>query len=189
MEDIQLIIYIVFLVFYLIFKALQKKKKPPTRNPEQSEQTPERKRKPTMTFEEMLKEFTGESSTPEEKKEEREADQERKTIDKKTIDKRYEEPVRKEEKQTEYFTYEKESDDQARQVYEDSVKHGGKAQTIDEKIDLENLEVGNVVLVIDEEEEKEKTELTTNEYLQMFSNTNSAKKAFVASEIFNRKYK
>lgn len=181
MEDIQLIVYIVFLVFYLIFKALQKKKEPPTRNPKQAEQIPERKRKPAMTFEEMLKEFSGESHIPEEKEAEQEIKQERKPERK-----AYEEPYQKKEQKTEYFTYEKETEDQTKKVYEESVKRGSKAKTLDERIDLENLKVGKVALAVDEDEEK--AELNINEYLEMFSSTGNAKKAFVASEIFNRKY-
>ncbi|CAN5427251.1 hypothetical protein BH23BAC1_BH23BAC1_35590 [soil metagenome] len=181
MEDIQLLVYIIFLVFYLIFKALQKKKEPPTRNPEKAEQRPERKRKPAMTFEEMLKEFTGETYTPEKKEAESGPKPPRKTATEP-----YREPARKAEKETEYFTYEKETDSRAKQVYEESVKHGGKAKTLDERIDLENLEVGNVELIVEEDEENAGN--TANEYLQMFSSADEAKKAIVISEIFNRKY-
>ena len=180
MEDIQLIIYIIFLVFYLIFKALQKKKEPPTRNPEQAEQIPERKRKPAMSFEDMLKEFTGESFIPEDQEAEKEVKPQRKPV---TAP--YVESERKEEKETEYFTYEKETDDRTRQVYEESIKHGDKAQTLDERINLKDLDIGKVELVVEEDEEKA---TITNEYLEMFSSTEEAKKAFVMSEIFNRKY-
>jgi hypothetical protein len=181
MEDIQLIIYILFLVFYLIFKALQKKKEPPTRNPEKAEQRPEQKRKPAMTFEEMLKEFSGETYTAEEQEVVKETKQERTPARES-----YVEPERKAEQTTEYFTYETESDNRAKQIYQESIKHGDKAKTLDERIDLNNLEIGKVALVVDEYEELKDN--LASEYLDMFSNPNSAKKAFIASEIFNRKY-
>lgn len=180
MEDIQLIIYIVFGVLYLIFKVMQKKKEPQQQDPDSIPQNRERRQKPQMTFEEMLREFSGEQSIPEPPIEEY-----AETPKTKTLPLPKKEPYLQEEAPKKYFSYETEEDYHAREVFNESVIKGEKAKTLDEQIDLENLDVGNVKLVEDSKAEKKKV---TNEYIEAFRTIEGAKRAFIYSEIFNRKY-
>ncbi|MDQ3536837.1 MAG: hypothetical protein M3421_14555 [Bacteroidota bacterium] len=170
MEDVQLITYIIFAVLYLIFKVMQRKKEP---GPDQGEanQQPKRPNKPSMTFEEMLREFSGEPQTD-------------------TIEE--ERPKRKPaalkiepEPEKKYFSYETEYDEQAQKTYRDSIEKGKKALTLDEQVDIENIKVGNLQVL---EDDNESSKSYTHEYLEAFRSLDGAKKAFVYSEIFKRKY-
>ena len=82
------------------------------------------------------------------------------------------------------FTHE--IDDEITQTYEQSVKEAQQYQTIDEAVDLNDKKFKRLeVYQIDDEDEE-------NEYLKDifadFSNPETAKKAIIYKEVFDRKY-
>lgn len=171
MEDIQLITYIIFAVLYLIFKLMQKKKDP---GQEQGGEVQQQRKpqKPAMTFEEMLRDFTGEPYEQETVVEER--PQQKPAEHKKEVS----EPKK-------YFSYEDEYDQQAQKTYQESIERGEKALTLDEQINLDTIKVEKIQVIEDDEHKKT---APSKEYLDAFNSLDGAKKAFVYSEIFNRKY-
>lgn len=181
MEDIQLITYIIFAVLYLIFKVMQKKK---ASNQDQNQEMPQqqqRPKKPAMTFEEMLRDFTGEPYETDTVEEER------------AVRQPTQPPPPKKESQPEppkYFSYENEYeseyDEKAQKTYQESIERGKKALTLDEQVGYEDIKVGKVQIIEDDADSGKA--IPTHEYLEAFKTLDGAKKAFVHSEIFNRKY-
>ena len=186
MDNIQLILYIVFLVGYFLFKLLTGKKKPATRedtrkfdqqperdSPEYTSEyeqyDPEESSRP-KSFEEILEELAGGGKRKEVARETQEV--------KKNIQ-------RKEEKLGEDFPQVgKNFEASGNEVYQKSINDAKKYSTLDERIDLENLDINRKEVVEIEELEEQKS----NPYLDMFSNLEDAKKAIVMTEILNRKY-
>lgn len=156
MDNIQLILYIVFVVGYLIFKALTgKKKEQPEAGPETG-QDPPRKARPAPTFEDILKELTGvdtEEPLPE----------------------RVDKPRREASKKAEEIS------EHVQESYERATEEAKKAEKLDERIDLEPPRKKITV-------EETSRETVENDYLAWMQDADDAKKAFVLSEIINRKY-
>jgi len=175
MEDIQLITYIIFAVLYLIFKVMQKKKKGPDQ--EQGEIDPQQRRpqKPAMTFEEMLRDFTGEPL------------EETETIEEEVRPERQPSPRKRSPmpEPPKDFSYESQYDQQAHQTYSESIEKGKKALTLDEQVDYSDIKVGKVQII---EDDIDAMNIPIHGYLEAFDTLDGAKKAFVYSEIFNRKY-
>ena len=167
MDDIQLILYIIFAVIAILSQAFKAKKKdrpaPPQTN-SSSESNP--KRQQPKSFEDLLKEFTGEQT--------------------RTVEPRpsWEEPK--------YETYEDDYEEEYRdesktkQVYEESVRKAKKLKTIDELVDLQDdRHTGNFQHFEGYEEDGPEVR---NEWQELLSSPEGAKKAIILSEIINRKY-
>lgn len=163
MDNIQLILYIVFVVGYLIFKALTGGKKEPSQNADPNTDydtpSPEQKKRPS-SFEEILRELTG-VGQPEEQQLPPEEEQYRKVKRKG-----------------------KEISERTAETYKESVESAKKFTKLDDTIDLDNLGIG-----VKEVEELEEEEMTASKnYLDLLKNPDDAKKAIILSEIINRKY-
>jgi len=169
MDDIQLVLYIIFVIIAILARAFKsnKNKQAPPPPPSNREESPNRKK--PMSFEDLLKEFE-ESSSSGQKKVKQEP-----------------EPV------STYESYEYESeipdDDEVRSVYEDSLKRAKEFKTIDELVDLEDdRHIGNFKHFGGYSEEEVEGHEESNEYLQLLQDAEGAKKAIILSEIINRKY-
>ncbi len=185
MDNIQLILYIVFLIGYFIFKLLTGKKnvtgqdtrkfdqdnKEPYGHPTEYEPYDPDAGRP-KSFEEILEELTG-GSQP---KEERRARQEvRREV----------QPVEEEAEEWDVAPDPRSYETYNSEAYQNSVKDGSRFKTLDEMVDIENIEtkIGEV-----EEIDGPGDSSASNTYLSMFASLEDAKKAVVMSEILNRKY-
>ena len=171
MDNIQIILYVVFLIGYFLFKVLTGKKKPVTRkNPEKFDQHPKKE----LIDEEDVYDPTGRPKTFEEILEELAGGGQRKAKKAAPVVKQKAEEARQEVKEE--------------SVYDMSTREGEKYTKLDERVDLENMDfkVGEVEELAEQLNEKES--VSANDYKAMLSNPDSARKAFVMSEIFNRKY-
>lgn len=185
MDNIQLILYVVFLIGYFIFKALTGKKNvtgqdtrkfdqddsnAPYGQPTEYEPYDPDAQRP-KSFEEILEELTGGGRPKEESQERPVAHREIQQKD--------------EERDWEFDLDEDPYHTPERGLYEESVKEASKFKTLDELVDLENIDInlGEV-----EELDAQEGANISNQYLSMFANLEDAKKAVVMSEILNRKY-
>lgn len=181
MEDnIQILVYIVFGIIYLLFKAFQKKNKPENRNPTEGDLRDEseadmnqpRHRPQPKSFEEMLREFSGEAAEiKEEVKEE--------------VKPKVEEVRRKKQA----YNPRPDVDDEVKRNYDKSVEEGKKIKTLNDTIDLDKINRERANAKLQTEELEEANASGKNEYASMLQSLDGAKKAFVMTEIFNRKYK
>jgi hypothetical protein len=120
-------------------------------------------RQPT-SFEDILRELMGESrETPPEPEP-------------------YRPPVRTQPTQRESEAYSSASD-----TYQKAVVEAGKAEKLDDRVDLENLD-DFIKPKYDIKQSKTKTSKFTREVRAMLRNPKSARKAVVLSEILNRKH-
>jgi len=186
MDNIQLILYIVFLIGYFVFKLLTGKKNvtgQDTRKFDQDDRNvpqagpgeyepydPEPGR--PKSFEEILEELAGGNKQKEVKKRE---------IQERKEEHMQHQPV----DEWEPSPYPRNYEAQENEVYQKSVKEASKYQTLDERIDLDNIDI-NLKEV--EDLDSKGTENVSSEYLAMFATLEGAKKAVVMSEILNRKY-
>lgn len=161
MDDFQLIIYIVFLLLYFLTRGLSSRKKKKQSRPGQG-----KSQKPPKSFEDLIKEITGEQE-PDIRKEIQE------------------ETVEKESKREYEFEEEYPSDDEIEDVYQESVKQAQDIKTIDEIIDLE--EEAPKLKFKEYDKEKEVNPFAT-EIVQLLKNPEGAKKAIVLKEILDRKF-
>lgn len=186
MDNIQLILYIVFLIGYFLFKLLTGKKnvtRQDTRKFDQENKkgsqgypteyepySPEADR--PKSFEEILEELARGPASKEEKRQQRETERE---------------VQRKQQDVTQWeLSQENENIDvQNNEIYQKSIQDASKYTTLDERIDLDNLDLN--VKEVEEIGELE-SDNVTNQYLSMFATLEDAKKAVVLTEIFNRKY-
>ncbi|MEQ8926057.1 MAG: hypothetical protein RLO81_09615 [Fulvivirga sp.] len=161
MDDIQIILYIVFVLFAILSRALKKKKetqKKPARPVDQNQrkETPKKQ----LTFEELLKEFTEEQGTTRKQEpqfaEEEEYEEEFDVNDDEEIKRIYEESVRASQKYEE-----------SRKNHDD--KHTGKFKHFEHYSEED----------VAEEE---------SEYAKLLQDEDSAKNAIILSEIINKKY-
>lgn len=169
MDDIQLILYIIFLVGYFIFKMVTGKGKPVTRqDPEKFDQHPDHGHEhhpydPPTGRPKTLEDIFGE------------------LIDHRSIEKNPETPKQVEE------TIQDSWYDNPEETYQYPTIEQPVYSTIDEQINLDDLDtsIGEVEHL---EEAEERSSPVANPYLGMFSNMQDAKRAIVMSEILNRKY-
>lgn len=168
MDDI--IIYLIFLAFALLSRFLTKKKKdqapPPTQGP-RSEQGPEKSYERPKSFEELLREF---SEGPQEAPRGAEPEEE------------YEHAYEEEGYEEEYSR-----DEEAREVYDRSVKQAKNLKTIDELVDYDQVKT-----TLDEKKFKpydvEKKESLADSIRRDLQNPHEVRKAVIYAEILNRKY-
>ncbi len=170
MDEIQILLYILFIVIAVLSRAFSKKKKqsqgqpPPTASNRPSRQAETPSKKP-VSFEDLLREFTGEAETTTSPDPEYEND----------LRDEYEEKVPSFDDNTVAETYRK-SIDQARDI-----------KTLDETVDLEDIQIGSGrfdEFRIPEEDEGG----NLNEYLEVFNDIEGSRKAIVLGEILQRKY-
>lgn len=192
MDNIQLILYIVFLVGYFIFKVLTGKKKSATSEDTRKFDQPQNPHRETREYTEEYEQYDPEADRPktfEEILEElagggrkKEAPKAAPNVPEKVVEKRRETP-----KPAEVYRDGQDFEAEAKQneVYQKSIQQASKYSTLDERIDMDNLEINRKEVVDIEEIGAEKK---SNPYLDLFSNLEDAKKAVILSEILNRKY-
>lgn len=164
MDDIQLLIYILLIGFGLFsrfLKAKGKKAKPP-KQPRADGETQER----PVTFEELLKEFTGEA---------KETPREVKPVE-------IEEPNSPQTPPTPSYEYE---DDEIKERYESSVQKAAEIKTINELVDLEE---GGQKIKFDHFEAYDEQEKEESEFVKFLRMKDGARKAIILGEILNRRY-
>ena len=157
MDDIQLLVYILIIALGIFSRFLKaKKKNPKTQAPAESESDSQ---KPTVTFEELLKEFTGEDSTEVEPEE---------TFKPQKIEKK---PIT-----VEY------NDDEIQQRYQESLRKAEAYQS-KTKDDRHTGKFTHFRGYDDFEKEKEESE-----FLTFLREEDGPRKAIILGEILNRKY-
>lgn len=192
MDDIQFWIYLIFAAIYFLTRNLRKrskeseKKRPrsPLETQDEDSTTP---KKQSQSFEDLLREVTGQSEFPgQQKEEEREQEIEEpepfvEAFDKyKTAGSReYEEEKGDfEEGKTRRF-----SDEESREVYERSIRMAeGSDLTFDPDESFRSSKLKGSTQVEEEENEFVK------EIRETLANSDEARKAIILSEIINRKY-
>lgn len=164
-DDFQFILYIILAILYFLTRGLSKKKKkgkppqrPPQGQPSQPTQESERQDRP-ITLEEMLRDI-GRDFEDEEKLPE------------------------KEDSKQEYSP--EHSDSEIRDKFEASVKEAQDVKTLDEQVDLEDLEFKRIEVY--QEEEDEGPQIDLKEIAGAFHDPQSARKAIIYKEILDRKY-
>lgn len=163
--DESLIYIIILIVIYVIRFFLKGKEETPAEPPYDYEQMdqPDGPRRPS-SFEELLEEL-GKKNI---KDEEVEVEEYQPTYES------LEDP---------YYQHTPLQDAEARSVYEKSVSQTKKFKTIDEQVDIEQIEIRK----IDEPIGGVKKE-TSSRYAKLFRNPQRVKDAIVMTEILNRKY-
>ncbi|MTI20391.1 hypothetical protein E1176_05095, partial [Fulvivirga sp. RKSG066] len=154
MDDIQLILYIIFAVIAILSQVFKAKNKQQPKAPQQNDQEDyaDDRRSQPQSFEDLLKEFTGEKDVKEHKE--------------------------WQEQSAEDFN---QDDDEIRRVYEDSVQDAKNLKTIDELVDLgDDRHTGNFQHFRGYEEDEEDEQ---SEYVRMLQDAEGAKKAIILSEI------
>lgn len=166
--DVELILYIIFIVIAILSRVLKARKEnnSPTTTSDQGESmdAPPKKTEKTLTFEELLREFTGED----------------------TSHRQEQKPQPQYTREEEGYSYEEEyADDEIRETYSRSVNEAKKLKTIDELVSLdEPLERMEHFKQYETEEEN----TVASEVLEMLQEEEGARKAIILSEIINRKY-
>lgn len=160
--DKEILIYIVFIAIAIISRLLKSNKnrsKAPSAPPQQRE-TPSQRPGGAKSFEELLREFTGENTSTE--------------------------PRSLETVETEYESYEHiPSDDEIRETYERSVNQAKKLKTLDEQVDLEDIRTKSKYFADDEMKEENSV---ASDILESLKDPDGARRAVILSEIINRKY-
>ncbi len=159
--DFELILYIVF-VLVAILSRLLKKKAP--KAPKSTEREAETESQPTVTFEDLLKEFQGKG-------------REKKPEPVRTERKPEPEPARDYD-----FRSSIPDDDEVQQVYEESIREAAKSPDLGSDSDRPKFEHFAVFEVEEEENEIAK------EVREMLTSPQNAAKAIILGEIINRKY-
>ncbi len=172
MEDYKIVWYILAALIYFLTRG--KKKKAPTSRPG-TENNPEPQSQP-KSFEDLLKEITGEAD-PEETPEPR---REREVVEKKEVTKK-DEAAEQRRLEGERRAF---ADEESRRVYEESIK---RAEGF--KLDYEPDEHYNEPRLFRGQEQQEKEEeYTFADEIRDGLSSNEARKAIIYSEILNRKY-
>lgn len=167
MEDYKILIYLVLSILYFLFRNKGKKKnQKPSPQSAQTNDAPQRRA--PKSFEELLRELSGENQpetayneTHSELKEE---------VDERLLDQKIEE--------SELAN----SDETLKELY----KKGEKLKSIDELVDFKEVEIASSRF--EEFEEKAEENSFAKDIRDNLSDPESAKKAIVYAEIFNRKY-
>lgn len=158
MDDIQLILYIIFVAIAILTRVFKSKKKEQPQPQQQSGNDDYANDAPkAKSFEDLLKEFSGEATT-------------------------------RREPQPEIISYDDqyEIDDEVKDIYEKSVQEAKELKTIDELVDLEDdRHTGNFKHFAGYEEQVENE---NSEYAALLQDEEGARKAIILSEIINRKY-
>lgn len=160
--DIELILYIVFVVIALLIRVLKGKKENAPPPPQQSSNNSGERPQKTLTFEELLREFTGDEAQREQRPQETYADHDEYEDEEEYVD-----------------------DDEVKETYERSVRQAKELKTLDEQVDLKK-PITTAHHFKGYEQEEENT--LASDILETLKDADGAKKAIILSEIINRKY-
>lgn len=169
MENIEIILYIIFAAVAILSRVLKKKDSTPPKprrrpsqsnNPQQSQSKPQPK-----SFEDLLREFTDGAETTRQQPEEMEVLE--------SIENSYE--------------YDAIDDVEAEKVYKESVLEAERLKTIDEMVALgdEERHTGNFRHFKGYEEDEEEEE---HEILEFLRQEDGPRKAIILSEVLNKRY-
>lgn len=164
MEDYKFLIYIVGFILYSLFKAFNKKNKPVTRKKRPSSNQDEQSS--PKTFEEILAELSGEN---------KEAGQS--VLEETDRIETEERPLDQKISRAEYEN----ADSTLKELYE----KGEKLKTLNELVDIEKMETKSRFSAYNQ---LSSDNSLAAEIREDFENPDTVKKAFIYSEIFNRKY-
>lgn len=179
MDDIQFWIYIIFAIIYVVARALKKKPKP-----EENEgpvlQAPPRR---TVTFEELLREFS-ENAKKTQEPEEAEVVEAEKPIRRlseeiRAVEKRAPKKEAFEEGRTVMF-----ADAESRRVYEESIRMAEGASIAFEPDEKYKARFGG----LKKRDEGAVENPIAADVLAMLQDTDGAKRAVIMAEVLNRKY-
>ncbi len=175
MEDYKFLIYIALSILYFLFKGIGKKKKPVIRKKTNTaDSTTHEKPK---SFEEILAELTGQKRE-EELQELEDAEEVPYEPYKSPLNTEVEErPLNQTVSDEEYEN----ADSTLKELY----RKGEKLKTIDELVDIKETEITSAIAA---DSSRNKTNNLASEIRNDFDNPDTVKKAFIYSEIFNRKY-
>jgi hypothetical protein len=200
MDDIQVILYIIFGIIYFIFRVL--KNKQATKDQPQYDENkeddlgevhgePQRRRQGT-SLEDILRELSGEHY---EKPEAQAPEQRKKVVEEsrpeaQTLSATEEYEIRRAKEEAKRFRPKKEYEKYTSSNLEEEYKNrhqGRKYKTLDEQIDIEEFEIKTKAKVI-KLEEVVKVKKPQSIYLSMLKSPQEAKNAIILSAIINRKY-
>ncbi|MEP0366099.1 MAG: hypothetical protein ABJN36_17935 [Cyclobacteriaceae bacterium] len=173
MDDIQFWLYLGFGLIYFIVRQMKKKK---SNEQEQSPQDApaEKPYKKPVTFEELLREFTGETT-----------EEEKEVVLDDYTDLKKEENREEEVKPYKYteddHSHRRFADDESRKIYENSIKQAEGADLVFERDN-------HFKSKMTRKEQQEADSAFGREILESLQDADQAKKAVVLSEILNRKY-
>ena len=181
MNDLEIYIYIALALIYFLSRALKKKKpaKPPrptSRTSSHEEYEHPAQKEKQVTFEDLLREFTGQKDepVPEVQEEEVEAENYR-SLEQEYIDSE-EEPY-----SVEYETY----DESQYKSYEEVYGKGEHLKTLDEQVQINE----PVRKRFDEYKIKEEVNIhKASRFRKLLKNKDSIKDAIILKEILDRKY-
>lgn len=168
MEDYKFLIYIVLAIVYYVFKGFGNKKKPVTRRKADSDFDPQTTGKP-KSFEEILRELSGEA--PQRELEFEEAKPLSEQVEERVLDQK-----------VDGDDYEN-ADDTLKELY----RKGERLKTIDELVDLKEVEKEETSRFNSFALEEDDNEFA-REIREGLSDPESARKAIIYAEILNRKY-
>lgn len=177
MDDYKIWFYLILGVIYILSKVLKKPKSRPDTNPDQSyseTSTREPAEKP-LSFEELLREIT-EGKKP--------VTQQRPTPTPTPQYVDYDDNIGEEERDLEDVNYDYQNEDKTYETYEKAKKEAFDRPSLEETLKLQPM--GTFGRFKEFEDDEKNTVLS--EYSEAFSDPEGVKKAFVLSEIFNRKY-
>ncbi len=183
MDELQIYIYLALALIYFLSQAFRKKKPKQPRGygesdtaEEETSRIPERDR--SMTFEELLEEFTGQRSEEKAKEEARKKAREAYELE--------EEPEEPEiMKDDEYKVYDEYDDYKASayREYTDYSAQSSKLKTLDEQVDIEE----PIEKLFDGYQDKYK-QTRADKYRKILSNPETIKDAIILKEILDPKY-
>lgn len=183
MEDYKILIYVVLSVLYFIFKGRGKKKKPVTREktePQSTTQGSTEKKKP-KSFEDILAELSGENQ------ENRDPSQYENEDEEILLDKRNIKPLSEQvEERPIHQDVSKQDFENADDTLKELYKKGERLKSIDELVDIEEVAIQSDRFK-EFDDTKDENQFA-REIREGLSDPESAKKAIVYAEIFNRKY-
>jgi hypothetical protein len=177
MDDYKIWFYLILGIIYILSRALKKPKRPTGSTPEQTyskNSSPAPKEEP-LSFEELLREITeGKTKTKPPKPKPAPTPQ--------YVD--YDDDIPEEEQDLEDVNYDYRNEDKIYETYEKAKKQAFERPSLEET--LESREGMKFEKFKEFEDEEKNTVLS--EYSEAFNDPEGVKKAFVLSEIFNRKY-
>lgn len=177
MDDYKIWFYLILGVIYILSKVLKKPKNQPGSNPDQSYSdttSPAPEEKP-LSFEELLREIT-EGKKPA-------SQQEQKPIPTpQYVD--YDDNIGEEEQDLEDINYDYRNEDKIYETYEKAKKMAFERPSLEETLKLRE----DIKFEKFKEFEEEEKNTVLSEYSEAFNDPEGVRKAFVLSEIFNRKY-
>jgi hypothetical protein len=176
--ELKVIIWIIIGLFYLISR-FRKKPAPPTAQQGQREAAPDTTSQPNrpMTFEELLREIEGTKKAPEP------VPQPKQSWESEAYD--YEDEPVPEKKPLEDVNYDYRKEDNIYETYEKAKNEAFYRPSLEETSRLEDTIVRFKEF---KPYDQEKKKSLATEYIQELKNPSSFRKAFILSEILNRKF-